>query len=77
MYNELKNNKTFHKIQRTNTEFLSTFNIIALLHSHKNKRFDWSISGPSKAVLDGQKGVWDRKSKVYINKQTKWTIETF
>ena len=45
----------------------------------KNRRFDWLISGPSKAVLDLQKGVlhWTGKSKAYINKQTKWMIETF
>ena len=45
-----------------------------LLYSQiKNKRFDWLISGPSKAALDRQKGVLDRK----INEHTRWTIETF
>ena len=40
-------------------------------------RFDWLISSPSKAVLDRQKGVLNRNSKVYFNKQTKWTKKIF
>ena len=32
-----------------------------IVQPDKNKRFDWLISSPSKAVLDRQKGVLDRK----------------
>ena len=32
-----------------------------IVQRDKNKRFDWLISGPSKAVLDRQKGVLDRE----------------
>ena len=35
---------------------------ISLLYSQiKKKRFDWLIRGPSKAVLDRQKGILDRE----------------
>ena len=40
-------------------------------------RFDLLISGTSKAVLYCQKGVLDRNSKAYFNKQTKWTTKIF
>ena len=29
--------------------------------ANKNKRFDWLISGPSKAILDRQEDVLDRE----------------
>ena len=32
-----------------------------IVQPDKNKRFDWLISGPSKAVLDSQKGVLDQE----------------
>ena len=40
-------------------------------------QFDWLISSLSKAVLDCQKGILDRNSKAYFNKQTKWTKKIF
>ena len=43
----------------------------------KNKRFDWLISGPSKAVLDHQKGVLDRKIEGLLQWPKKWTTKIF
>ena len=42
----------------TNFEAFTTFSC-TIVQPDKDRRFDWLISGPSKAVLDRQKGVLD------------------
>ena len=38
-----------------------TIDVPVIVQPDKNKRFDWLISGPSKAVLDRQTGGLDRE----------------
>ena len=49
--------------------------IIVLLD--KTTRFDWLISGPSKAVLDRKKAYWTGKSKTFFNKQKQKGLQKF
>ena len=43
----------------------------------ENKRFDWLISGPSKAVLDRQKGVLDREIEGLLKSTNKMDDKIF
>ena len=43
----------------------------------KNKRYDWLISGPSKAVLDRKKGVLDRQIEGLLQSTNKKDDKNF
>ena len=51
--------------------------MLIIVQPDKNKRFDWLISGPSKAVLDRQKGILDREIEGLLQSTNKKDDKNF